>query len=54
MAAGAAGEYVGDGGEWQPVSSFECRGVEPVRLGGGGGDLVAAAMTPMHAQGRII
>ena len=34
-AAGAAGEYVADGGEWQPVASFECRGVEPVRCGGG-------------------
>ncbi len=34
VAAGAAGEYVADGGEWQPVASFECRGVEPVLRGG--------------------
>ena len=33
-AAGAAGEYVADSGEWQPVASFECRGVEPVRRAG--------------------
>ena len=26
----AEGAYVADGGEWQRVSAFECRGAEPV------------------------
>ena len=28
---GEAGAYVEDGGEWQRVATFECRGVEPVQ-----------------------